>query len=118
MEHANKLDIPVAKLQHQRWRMRLDRFLKGQESMSESEAVSHRDCDLGQWMYSGGLKEYGSSPEMKDLERVHEQMHNLIRKVVQLQNSGDDSGAATEFGKMGDMSDKIIDLLDMVERQL
>ncbi|NOR51045.1 MAG: hypothetical protein GQ470_00355 [Gammaproteobacteria bacterium] len=114
MEH-HELDIPVAKLQHQRWRMRLDRFLKGKESLTESEAVSHRDCDMGKWMYSVGLKEYGSIPEMKDLERLHEQFHTLVRKVVQLKNSGDEAGAMAEFLKIGELSDKVINLLDTVD---
>lgn len=111
----NELDIPVAKLQHQRWRMRLRSFLQGEGSLTESEAVSHRDCDLGKWIYSSGLKEHGSLPEMQDLEKIHAELHSLIKKIIQFKNSGDPSKADEEFTKVGDVSNEIMGLLDKLE---
>ena len=116
MERVNRLEVPVAKLQHQRWRMRLDRFLKGRENLTEAEAVSHRDCDLGKWMYTDGMAHYGTTSEMKNLEREHEKFHTMVRRIIQLKNSNDDAGAQAEYEKLELLSDEVIALLDSMDR--
>jgi len=112
------LDVSVAKLQHQRWRMRLQGFLDGHESLTEAEATSHRDCMLGKWIYSIGMKDFGNIPEMQTLERIHADMHNLIKRIIQRKNAGDESGAQSEFEKVGPISNEIGGLLDTIESRI
>ena len=119
MEDVTGIDISLAKLKHKRWCLLLDSFLKGKESLSDvlsnEEVNSHRDCDLGKWLYSVGLEKYSSTPEIKELERVHENIHTLIRKVAQLKNAGNSTAAETELQKMKAVSDDIIGLLDRID---
>ncbi|MBS4098003.1 MAG: PAS domain-containing protein [Sulfuricella sp.] len=113
----NSVDFSAARAKHLQWRTRIRDFLDGKEAMDASKAVSHRDCDLGKWLYSGGLKKYGHLPEMQEMETLHEQLHSVIRDIVQLKNSGKQSEAERQFTKIGDYSQQVIDLLNRIEQQ-
>ncbi|MBA1331149.1 hypothetical protein QQ73_08300, partial [Candidatus Endoriftia persephone str. Guaymas] len=69
--------------------MRLRDFLDGKKSMHNEEAVSHRDCALGKWLYGFAMDEYGYIEEMQVMEKLHEKMHSVIKDVVSLRNAGD-----------------------------
>jgi methyl-accepting chemotaxis protein len=46
------------------WKAKLRHFLDGSEALTSAHAVSHKQCDLGQWLYSDGLKIYGDMAAM------------------------------------------------------
>jgi methyl-accepting chemotaxis protein len=85
--------------------------------MSEQEAVSHHDCDLGKWLYGQGLARFGDLPEMQKLEKIHAEMHTLIKQVVRAQNSGDTRKAESAFARVERYSDEIVTLLEQLEKQ-
>lgn len=111
------LDFDGARTRHRLWLTRLRAFLDGKEAMTESEAVSHRDCDLGRWLYGTALEQYGDLPEMQELERVHAEMHGLIREVIQHGNTGDSDRAERVLKEVHARSQRIIALLDELERK-
>jgi len=113
-----KFDFAVARVMHIAWKSSLRSFIDGKESMTEEQAVSHKDCDLGKWMYSDGMAEYGNIPEMQELEKVHEDLHAIVRRVIQLKHSGDNSGAEQEFSKLEPVSQKIFSLLVTIEKKI
>jgi methyl-accepting chemotaxis protein len=113
-----KFDFAVARVMHIAWKSSLRLFLDGKESITEDQAVSHRDCDLGKWLYSDGMAEYGTMPEMQELEKVHEELHSIVKRVVQLKNSGDASAAETELAKIEPVSQKIFSLLVIIEQKI
>lgn len=113
-----KFDFISAKLAHQRWRVRLRLFLDGHEPLSLAEATSSRDCALGKWLYETGLKEFGNLNEMRDLERIHGDMHNLVHAIIAAQSEGRHQDAERDYGTMSTISDKIMTLLDEVERKV
>jgi methyl-accepting chemotaxis protein len=107
------LEFSMAKLAHQQWKFRLRQFLDDQETMSSSEAVSHRDCDFGKWLYAEGLNQYGSTiPDINRLEKVHADMHQAVRQVVELKNAGNKGQAEEMYHRVVDLSKQVIDLLD------
>ncbi len=112
------LDFSLAKLHHQLWKMRLRLFLDDMETLTVAEAVSHRDCQLGQWIYSTGQAEYGSESEMIKLEQVHADFHQEVRQVVQLKTEGQNSQAEAEYQKVVPLSDQVVDLLDSLNLKL
>lgn len=113
-----KFDFMSAKLAHQRWRIRLRMFLDGNEPLSITEATSARDCALGQWLYGTGMKEYGNISELQELERIHAQMHSLVRGIIDAQTAGRKQDAERDYMTLGGISDQIISLLDAVERRV
>ncbi len=118
METTVVLDFSLAKLHHQLWKMKLRLFLDDQEKLSVEEAVSHRDCQLGQWIYSTGLRQYGSEAEMNKLEKVHADFHTEIKQVVNLKNQGKATEAEIEYQKIVPLSTQVIDLLEALNQKI
>lgn len=112
------IDFEAAKSAHLAWKARLQGFLDGQTSLNQNEAVSHHDCVLGKWYYSEGLSRYGEIPEMRELEAPHAEMHGLIKQIVQKKHEGNDAAAKQLFDRVGPLSQRIISLLDIVERKV
>jgi methyl-accepting chemotaxis protein len=110
------MDFGSARSKHLMWKSRLRRFLDGQETMSKDQAVSHKHCDLGKWLYSEGLTQYGHIQEMKKLEQVHKTLHEVIRGIVALKHAGKSEQAEQEFKKVEPISGQIVSLLDAVEQ--
>ena len=99
-------------------KFKVKQFLDGKGDLSESQAVSHEDCDLGLWLYARGLPKFGTIPEMKELEKVHRDLHACVREIIQLKNAGKTADAEREFARLEEASDRIISLLDSVEEKV
>ena len=109
-------DFFAARTAHLAWRQRIRDFLDGAEGLTEDEAVSHRDCKLGKWLYSFGLERYGNIPAMRTMEKEHEVLHATIRDIVRLKNEGNDTEAEARFADIEKLSGKIVFLLKQVEK--
>ena len=112
------LDFVSAKLKHASWKSKMRRFLNGEMTMSESEAVSHHDCQLGKWLYSEGKANFNSMPEFRELESIHAKLHSYVRTIINLKNAGNLSGAENEFKLLEAASAKVIQLLDELDRKV
>jgi methyl-accepting chemotaxis protein len=112
------VDFSLARFSHQVWKIRLRTFLSGMEAISESEASSHTECDLGKWLYSEGLKKYSMISEMQELERLHADFHRSVKGVVAAKNAGDAAKAKQEFEKVVPLSEQVIALLTTVENKV
>jgi methyl-accepting chemotaxis protein len=114
----SSLDFAAARTKHLSWKTRLRGFLDGKESMTEAQAVSHRDCDLGKWLYSKGMAEYGDIAAMKRLEKDHTAMHALVKDVVKLKNAGESERAEAKFREVEPLSAKVVSSLNEVEQHV
>ena len=113
-----ELDFFAARTAHMAWRQKIRDFLDGAQSLTRQEAVSHRDCALGKWLYSAGLENYGHVPDMRRMEQEHEKMHGVIREIIELKNGGNAAQAEREFRKIESLSDSIVHLLKSVEQKV
>jgi hypothetical protein len=105
-----KFNASVSKLQHEMWKNKLITFLNGGPVPT---ATTHRECALGKWLYDeGGLEEYGTLPEMRQLEQYHAQFHSNIKKVIDSQQTGDKDGAWSSYEALKPMSIKLQDIID------
>ena len=111
-------DFQVFRIKHIAWRTRVKAFLEGRGSLTEKQAVSHKDCDLGKWFYAEGLKKYGNILDMQRLEKVHEDLHKTVRQIISLKRSGDFTAAELEYKKIGPLSDEIVSLLTIIEAKV
>jgi hypothetical protein len=112
------LDFTMARLDHLEWKRKLKSSLDDCGKPAEGQAISHEDCELGKWLYLCGLEKYGRFSLMWELERTHEELHSIAKSIIRMRDSGDRIGARQEFSKMGPISDKVIDLLMEVEKQV
>ncbi len=111
------IDISEAIIYHLSWKIRLKGFLDGKEDITESQAVSHKDCDLGKWLYSDVITKYGKEPQIQDLEKVHTEFHDIVKRVLQMKYSGDVSVAEQELINMELLSEKIFSLLISIRQK-
>jgi methyl-accepting chemotaxis protein len=114
----NAMTFRTYKIKHRAWKSRLKDFLDGKGGLTEEQAISHKDCDLGKWMYKEGMNEYKTIPEMKALERVHIHLHETVRSIVLLKNLGKAAEAEAEYTKIEPISDEIVDLLTVIEKKV
>jgi methyl-accepting chemotaxis protein len=112
------LDFFSARTAHLAWRQKIRDFLDGKKSLTQAEAVSHKDCVLGKWLYSAGLSSYGHIEEMQVMEKRHERLHAVIREIITLKESGKDAEAEKLYAEIEDLSGEIVGLLQIVEAKV
>jgi methyl-accepting chemotaxis protein len=54
---------------------------------------------------------------MKDVEDPHEQLHELIRMIIDMKNNGQISEAEQAYQSVASISEKIVGLLSAAEQQ-
>ncbi|HEC18538.1 MAG TPA: hypothetical protein ENI97_04275 [Gammaproteobacteria bacterium] len=111
------LDLSSAKAAHLNWMTKLRSFLDGKSTLSKEQAVSHHHCDFGKWYYSDGLKNFGHLQAIKDVEDPHEQLHELIRIIIDMKNNGQIEEAEKAYQNVASISEKIVNLLSAAEQQ-
>jgi methyl-accepting chemotaxis protein len=112
------LSFSIVILQHQIWKIKLRSLLDNQERLTLEEAGSHKSCQLGEWLYTTGMEKYGKDADMIELEEVHADFHNEVRRVVELKNQGKTQEAEIEYQKVLPLSTKVIDLLEKLESKI
>jgi len=112
------LDFAKARLAHEQWLGRLRQVLDGSITMTVEQAGSPTQCALGKWLYGSGLKDYGSIPEISQVEAAHKRFHELVREVVALKAKGDTVAGEHAFTGVGPASRKVVELLTTVERKV
>ncbi|MGV6815737.1 MAG: methyl-accepting chemotaxis protein [Thiotrichales bacterium] len=106
------LDVSSAKAKHLSWKTKIRSFLDGRGTLTMDQAVSHRDCDLGKWLYSEGMDKLGHLPDMQDLEKTHAEMHAHIKSIIAKKEAGDSSAAENGYVAVDKLSSKVVGLLD------
>jgi methyl-accepting chemotaxis protein len=91
-------------------------MLLGNETVKESDVVSHRDCALGKWYYSEGVQTCSALPEFVRLGKLHEDMHNAVKKTVRLWNEGKRNEAGVMGNKVYELSEEVIAMIDELGR--
>ena len=117
LRETKGLDLSTAKAAHLNWKTRLRDFLDGKASLTTEQAVSHRHCDFGKWYYSEGLKNYGHLGPIVDVEKPHEELHKLIKNIVELKSAGKINEAEKAYLKVADISGQIVNHLSEAEKQ-
>jgi chemotaxis protein histidine kinase CheA len=112
------LDFAKARYMHEQWLGRLRQVLDGAITMTVEQAGSPTQCALGKWLYATGLKDYGSIPEIRQVEAAHKRFHELVREVVAFKARGDQVQAEHAFTGLGPASRKVIELLRTVEQKV
>ncbi len=111
------LDLGKAKSAHLDWKNKLRAFLDGKSTLSLEQAISHRHCVLGKWYYGEGLEKFGHIAEMRELEQPHEELHRLIREIIEAKERGDLEQAEALYSQVVPLSRRIVALLAAVEQR-
>ena len=106
------------KLRLQTWRLKVRGCLGEVKEIDATQVSSYRECAIGKWIYSTGMDEYGQLPELRELERKHQQMHLMAKEVVDMKRLGRMEEAEREFTKVRGVVEEVADLIDSVEKQV
>ncbi len=90
-------------------------MLLGTERVTEADVVSHRDCALGKWFYGAGKRTCGKFPEYSHLGKVHEEMHDTVKKAVRFWNEGKMEEAQAAGERVYQLSEEVIRLIDELD---
>lgn len=113
------IDLTLAKTKHAMWGLQLSTYVGGNDDTAPAQCLtSHRRCKLGIWLYSDGLSNYGHIPQIRNLERVHRQLHELAQEIVRLKQSHQIAAAQQKLIAMQAVSAEIMNLLDQMEQAL
>ena len=93
-------------------------YLTDRNTIDSKQLSSHKDCILGQWYYSDGLKQFSHIPEMQELEPPHIEIHRVIHEVVELKQSGNDDKAMQAFEKITPLSQEVVDIIDKIIKKI
>jgi methyl-accepting chemotaxis protein len=112
------LDFGAAISAHQAWKARISNYLKGREQLHAEDVSSHRDCELGTWLYGSGMKTYGHFEEIKSLERDHQQLHVQIKKVIEAHSSSNTDAAQRAYQEMLALSERVVADLSTLQHKV
>jgi len=111
-------DFAQARAKHQQWLGRLREVLDGNAAMTVQQGGSHTECALGKWLYSIGLKKYGTFPDIHSVEKTHREFHGLVGEILGRKNQGNQAQAEHAFSQLGPLSTKILALLQDLEKKV
>jgi methyl-accepting chemotaxis protein len=114
---VRKADFTDIRLKHISWRVKLNDFLEGKPGLTEEQATSHKACDVGKWLYSVGLKKYGTMPEIRELEENHVALHATVKNIISLKRVANIYAAKEELEKLDKILRKIMFLLVDIEQK-
>ena len=87
---TRSLDIDVAIMAHENWKLRLESCLHGtsHEHLTAEKVGCDDACDLGKWIYGDGEQHLGKYATFTELRNSHRQFHQAAANVLTLANSG------------------------------
>lgn len=114
----DEFDFSAAKLAHRQWKMRLQNIILGKEKIDPQVAGNYKGCSLGKWYYGDGLRNFSSDTEFKELEGWHIHLHKLAEEITYDVIYGKKNEAKSKLGQIEEFSEKIVSLLDSIERKV
>jgi methyl-accepting chemotaxis protein len=103
-------DLELAVHDHTIWKSKLRLFLDGNDTLSNSEATSSKDCALGRWLYAHGKAKYSVIPEIIEMEGVHTELHETVTRAIE-EKVRNKAKAEELFSRIEPLSDRIVSLL-------
>jgi hypothetical protein len=107
------LDIDFARMAHLNWEQDLETMVKNEDYVTKLE--SHRDCELGVWLHTVGIKKYKNNNVIQQLIGVHETFHSVAKRVSTDLKHYDQLGLRMDMKKIRGISREIIFLLTAIE---
>lgn len=112
------INFATIRFKHLQWKSRLRAYINGEGSIDAEEAVSDRECALGQWYFGSGLERFGHLEAMQKIEEPHRRMHQLVQEIMALADRGETAHAREKLEELGPLSQEIVNLLHEVEDEL
>jgi diguanylate cyclase (GGDEF)-like protein/PAS domain S-box-containing protein len=111
--HWNREEYPLLTvgIDHKRWVARIFHALEKEQAGTSIELVNHHHCRFGRWYYGNGMKYYGNLVEFKQIEALHERVHELGREIILLRDTGKMEQARALAKELIHEQDQVLELL-------
>ncbi len=114
--HSTNLQRAMAA--HLGWKVKVRGFLDGKGSLDERVAFNHAQCGFGKWYNEVGRVEFGDMSEMREIDKPHRELHELIRRISELKKRGELQEAEREYERVGPLSEQIVELMRVIEKKI
>ncbi|MBF0542360.1 MAG: CZB domain-containing protein [Nitrospirae bacterium] len=74
-------NFELVKTKHIVWVNKIKKSLKADTDIAQKDMLTSRHCEFGKWLYSEGLKQFAHLEDMPKIEKVHEELHNLVFEI-------------------------------------
>lgn len=115
---ANCQQLQHAMVAHLSWKTKIRGFLDGKGSLDEQVAFNHHACGFGKWYESVGQKEFSHLSEIRQIEKPHRELHELIKQIAELKKQGDMVAAEKEYQRVGPLSEEIVRLMQAIQAKI
>ena len=112
-----ELDFERAKAKHLLFKTSLRSYLYG-IPVDETALTNHRECAVGKWIYNYALEKYGHVPEMRDLEKIHHNLHIYAFELINLYKNGEIGKAREGLGTIELIAGNLTTLLSIIELKI
>ena len=109
-----ELDFERAKAKHLLFKTNLRSYLYD-IPFDPALLTNHQECAVGKWISEYALENYGHIPEMNDLEKIHEKLHDYALNLVKLYKSGDIEKSREGLGTIELIAGNFTILLSIIE---
>ncbi|MFC6998635.1 CZB domain-containing protein [Rufibacter roseus] len=116
-ETISKLDFEQARIKHVLFKSKIRALLYG-ANIDTEPVISTTACPLGKWIYEVAIPRIGHLPEVKELEKVHDNMHKVARNLWELYQKGQQEQALEGLNKVDDTAHGLLGLLDAIENKV
>lgn len=109
-------EFKSALTKHFLFKSKVKSYLYGVDTPLDS-ILDHRKCHLGIWIKDFGFPMYGHIPEMQELGKVHEAIHDYAISLIKLKQAGKDEAAINGIGRLEELADQIIRLMHTIQEK-
>ena len=92
------------------WTVMIEEFVAGRRHLVPR--MDRRECRLGTWFFGETLAGRHDRPGVKDIETLHEQMHNLAEEIIALKAGGRAAAAAVGLEELHALRDELLEKLE------
>ncbi|MBK0404161.1 CZB domain-containing protein [Adhaeribacter sp. BT258] len=111
-----KHEFESATVKHILFKSKVKSYLYG-SSIDLEPIVNFRVCSFGQWIYDRGMPLFGQMPEMRELEKVHKEIHDFASYLVKLKQENQTEEALDQLPKLEMLANGIFELLKKVQEK-
>jgi methyl-accepting chemotaxis protein len=113
--NANAIQLQSAMAAHLSWKTKVRGFLDGKGTLNEQVAFNHAKCGFGKWYENVGIRQYGNMSELRQIDKPHRELHDLIKKIYDHKQQGDMQAAEREYERVGPLSEEIVGLMKSLQ---
>lgn len=114
----DKLLINVAKSDHINWVNNIVESIISHNTLDPNKITDHLNCRFGKWYNSEARQRYNGLRVFHEIEPIHIEVHKLGKKIIEHCSNKQENETKMCISEIENLRDKILILLDELERQI